>query len=215
MPPATSPLPGLPSNTFDGSPTRAAAPQCLAHPDWLYHTLTVSGPAETLAAFRERAAGAGVVPWVYDYDRLEEDWFHLLLAPPAHERGISAHGARLLARQLREAVWAQHEHAASMVGISRACPFDLHRLVPVPFAVLRLGDDHPDALAWLWENWGTTWALRHVAALALSRAERARLPPGQEGWRVGFWSADWSPWPALRRIQAGWPGLSFDCRASY
>jgi len=189
MPPATAPL---------------AGPQCLAHPDWLYHTLTVNGPAAALAAFREQAAGAGVVPWVYDYDAKEEDRFYLLLAPPAHTRGISAHGARLLARQLREAVWAEHEHAASLVGVSRACPFDLHRLVPVPFAILRLGPDHPDALAWLWENWGTTWSLRHVCALPV---------PG--AFRVGFWSADWSPWPALRRIQAGWPTLRFCCRIRY
>jgi hypothetical protein len=193
MPPATAPL-----------PVPLAGPQCLAHPDWLYHTLTASGPAAALAAFREQAAGAGVVPWVYDYDAMEEDWFYLLLAPPAHLRGISAHGARLLARQLREAVWAEHEHAASLVGVSRACPFDLHRLVPVPFAILRLGADHPDALAWLWENWGTTWALRHVSPLAM---------PGAFG--VGFWSADWSPWPALRRIQADWPSLRFHCRAHY
>jgi len=169
MPPATAPLP---------VPLAAplAGPQCLAHPDWLYHTLTASGPAAALAAFREQAAGAGVVPWVYDYDAMEEDWFYLLLAPPAHLRGISAHGARLLARQLREA----------------------------PFAILRLGADHPDALAWLWENWGTTWALRHVSPLAM---------PGAFG--VGFWSADWSPWPALRRIQADWPSLRFHCRAHY
>ena len=99
MPPASAPL------------AAAAGPQCLAHPDWLYHTLTVSGPAAALAAFRARAAGAGVVPWLYDYDHMEEDWFHRLLAPPAHQRGISTHGARVLARQLREAVWAEHEHA--------------------------------------------------------------------------------------------------------
>jgi hypothetical protein len=191
MPPASAPL------------AAAAGPQCLAHPDWLYHTLTVSGPAAALAAFRARAAGAGVVPWLYDYDHMEEDWFHRLLAPPAHQRGISTHGARVLARQLREAVWAEHEHAVSLVGVSRACPFDLHRLVPVPFAILRLGDDHPQALAWLWENWGTTWALRHV-----------RLLPA-DAFCVGFWSADWSPWPALRRIQADWPALNFRCRAHY
>jgi len=202
MPPATAPAP-LP------------APQCLAHPDWLHHTLTVSGPAATLAAFRDQAAGAGAVPWVLDYDHMEEDWFYLLLAPPAHQRGISAHGARLLARQLREAVWAQHEHAVSLVGVSRACPFDLHRLVPVPFAILRLGADHQEALAWLWENWGTTWTLRHVCTVAVPAAEQRRLDAGDAAFAVDFWSADWSPWPALRRIQANWPALRFCCRARY
>jgi hypothetical protein len=194
MPPATAPL-----------PTASPEPQCLAHPDWLHHTLTVSGPGPSLTAFRDQAAGAGVVPWVYDYDHMEEDWVYLLLAPPAHRRAISAHGARLLARQLREAVWAQHEHALSQVGVSRACPFDLHRLVPVPFAILRLGADHPQALAWLWENWGTTWTLRHVR----------QLPGATDEFCVDFWSADWSPWPALRRIQGDWPSLRFHCRARY
>jgi hypothetical protein len=138
----------------------------LPQPDWLPVTLTVTGPADHVAAFRQAAAGAGIIPWVFDYDRLEEDWFHLLMAPPAHLRAVSLPGARILARRLREAAWARHEAAISQVGISRACPFDLHRLVPVPFNILRLGDEDPRALAWLWENWGTTWPLRRVETVS-------------------------------------------------
>ena len=180
-----------------------APPLALPHPDWLQTTLTVTGPADAIAAFRAAAAGAGVVPWAADYDRLEEDWFHLLMAPPPRRRGISARGARILARQLREAAWARHEEAVSRVGVSRLCPFDLHALVSVPADILRLGEDHPLAIAWLWEHWGTTWPLRRVEALPT---------PGEAAFRVRFWSADWSPWPAFIGIRARWPELRLDVR---
>jgi hypothetical protein len=178
----------------------------LPQPDWLATTLTVTGPPGQLAAFRQKAAGAGVIPWVVDYDRLEEDWFHLLMAPPAHLRAVSLAGARILARRLREAAWARHEAAVSQVGISRACPFDLHRLVPVPFDILRVGDDDPRAIAWLWENWGTTWPLRRVEAVATT---------GDDTFQVRFCSADWVPWQAIRHLQAAWAPLRFAARASY
>jgi len=93
----------------------------LPQPDWLQTTLCITGPADTLAAFRAAAAGAGVVPWAMDYDRLEEDWFYLLMAPPPSRRAISAAGARILARRLREAAWARHEEALSRVATCR-CP---------------------------------------------------------------------------------------------
>jgi hypothetical protein len=178
----------------------------LPQPDWLAITLTVTGPADQIAAFRQAAAGAGFIPWVFDYDRLEEDWFHLLIAPPSHLRAVSLSGARILARQLREAAWARHEEAVSLVGISRACSFDLYRLLPVPFDILRLGDDDPRAIAWLWENWGTIWPLRRVEALATI---------GEDTFQVRFCSADWAPWQAIKRLQAGWPALRFGARASY
>ena len=187
----------------------------LPQPDWLAHELTVTGPADRLAAFRQAACGAGVVPWVFDYDRMEEDWFLLMMAPPAHRRGISAEGARILARQLRDLIWERHEWAVSQIGVSQACPFDLHALVPVPDGILRLGDDHPAALAWLWQHWGTTWMLRRVAELPIPATLQRRLADGQHATRVSFWAADWSPWPALRQISAQWPELGFDARAAY
>ena len=39
------------------------APLRLGHTDWLYHRLTISGPATEVTAFRQAAAGAGVIPW--------------------------------------------------------------------------------------------------------------------------------------------------------
>jgi hypothetical protein len=140
------------------------APLRLVHTDWLYHRLTIAGPQEEVAAFRAAARGAGIIPWHLDLDRIEEDCFHLLVSPPApRQRTLSLAGARIVAGQLRDAVGRRHDLAVARVGRSRACPFDLHALVPVPSVLLRLGPDDAASLAWLWEHWGTTQALRHVA----------------------------------------------------
>jgi hypothetical protein len=34
-------------------------------------------------------------------------------------------------------------------------------------------------------------------------------------FRVGFWSADWSPWQALARLRRAWPDLSLDLQPDY
>jgi hypothetical protein len=114
-----------------------------------------------VTAFRD---AAGVIPWHLDLDGIEEDCFYLLVSPPASQRRtLSLAGARIVAGQLRDAVGRRHDLAVARVGRSRACPFDLHALVPVPSVLLRLGPDDAASLAWLWEHWGTTQALRHVA----------------------------------------------------
>jgi len=66
------------------------APLRLAHPDWLHHRLLVAGPAADLATFRQAAAGAGTIPWQLDLDRMEEDLFHLLVAPPPRAGALTA-----------------------------------------------------------------------------------------------------------------------------
>jgi len=194
----------------------------LPNPDWLHHQLTISGPPEAVAAFKRAAGGAGIIPWHYDLDRMEEDFFHLLVAPPMPEGGgqtprqLSIAGARIFARQLREAVGYRHDVAVRAVGTSRACPFDLHALVPVPASVLALGPDEPQSLAWLWEHWGTTEALRYVTDesgdTAAGKSPRKAEP---EGWQLSFWSADWTPWRALHHLGLGWPVLRFACRPTY
>jgi len=193
----------------------ARSPLRLPHTDWLHHRLMVTGPTEPMADFRVAACGAGTIPWQLDGDRMAEDFFHLLAAPPPPQRRrLSLTGARELARQLREAVERRHAAATACVGHSRACPFDLHALVPVPADMLRLGPDHPDALAWLWVHWGTTDALRHVAVEPVP-ALRVPLPAGTESVRLSFWSADWTPWRALATVAARWPALRFDLRPTY
>ena len=188
----------------------------LANPDWLEHHLVVSGPAEEIARFRTAASGPGVIPWHADLDGAEEDFFHLLVAPPApHRRVLSAAGARIVAAELRNAMQRQRASAlAELARGGRACPFDLHALLPVPDGVLALGPDHADALAWLWAHWGTTRGLRRVEVVPAPRS-RVRLPegapsgPGQEALHLGFWSADWTPWRALARLTELWPTLRF------
>ena len=140
-------------------------------PDWLAHTLTVSGPTDAAAAFRRAAAGAGAIPWALDPDRMSEDLFHLLLTRECH---IGAQAARALARGYRDLASAHHDRVLAAVGHSRACPLDLHALLPVPPAILRLGPDEPASLRWLWRHWGTTRPLRRVVLLPGSADRRRR-----------------------------------------
>ena len=191
------------------------APLRLAHTDWLHHRLTISGLQAEMTAFRQRAAGAGIIPWHLDLDRLEEDFFHRLVAPPSPQnRTLSLAGARIVAGQLREAVAQRQELAVARVGRSQVCPFDLHTLLPVPEAVIQLGPDHPESLAWLWQHWGTTQALRHVTDIAAG-ADEIRRPAPAPAMQVRFWSADWTPWRALAQIAETWPALRFDTRPTY
>jgi hypothetical protein len=164
-----------------------------------------------MAQFAAAAAGPGEIPWHLDLDRMEEDWRLQLLAPPEGPPAISPAGARLLARRLRDAAGANQAALLARAGTDRRCPFDLHRLLPVPDALLRRGPEDAEARAWLWRRWGTLRALRQVRALPsgdgrLTRSARIELE---------FWSADWSPWQALRRLRRGWPLLIFDLRPDY
>ncbi|HYZ24993.1 MAG TPA: hypothetical protein VE690_22860 [Rhodopila sp.] len=79
--------------------------QALPHPDWLGQTVTFRGPADAILALKQTAAGSGLVPWIYDYDRREETFFLWLAAPQRGRRGLSIAAAHHLARQLREAEW--------------------------------------------------------------------------------------------------------------
>ena len=201
-----------------GAPASDADVLALPHPDWLRHHLAVTGDADLVTLFRHAAAGPGAIPWADDLAQGEEDWFHLLAAPPeGQRRTLSLHGARVLAGQLRDAVQRRRDRAvepAGRAGGGGACPLDLHRLLPVPAAVLRMGPGHPEARRWLWASWGTTWPLRHVAELPAPRAGRPRsAAPGL--LRLGFWSADWTPWPALLRLRRDWPALRFELRPRY
>jgi len=179
---------------------------------WQHTHLTATGPADAIAAFRAAAAGVGVIPWPLDRDRLAEDWFDLLAELPPQRRSLSVPACRSLARALAGAAARRHEAACTRVGRSKACPLDLHALVPVPPEILAAGAAAPAARLWLAENWGTS--------LALARVEEEAADPGEAGpsgpaFRVGFWSADWTPWQAFRTVAQRWPELSFALRPSY
>jgi hypothetical protein len=174
------------------------------HPDWLYHRMAVEGTEPEVARFCAVASGTGIIPWETDYARAEEDIFVRLMASPGRaRRGIGAAGARRMAGRLRETVERQHQRA--LAATARCCPFDLHALLPVPPDILALGADDDAARAWLWEHWGTSEALRHVAA----------LPSDPAALHVAFWSADWTPWRALRSLEREWPDLRFAVRPVY
>ncbi len=226
-------VPGKGAAPITGSANRSEHVSIyLPNTDWLHHRLSVTGPAEPLSAFRAAAAGSGTIPWTLDLDRMAEDWLHLLVSPPAlpgsltpQQRTLSVAGARIVASQLRDAVARRHELAVARVGRSQACPLDLHALVPVPDDVLRLGPDDPQALAWLWQHWGTTQALRRVTESCLTEDcltedrtatnKRRRPIGGEAASHLTFWSADWTPWRALADLEQRWPALRFAVRPTY
>ncbi len=103
---------------------------------------------------------------------------------------------------------------AERAAASRACAFCLHRLLPVPARLLRLGPDHPESRAWLWESWGTTQALRGVVELPVPGRGRPRPPDPGLFW-IGFWAVDWTPWRALLALRDRWPGLRLEMTPLY
>ena len=190
-------------------------PLVLGQPDWLFNELTVAGPAHALAALRSAARGTGVIPWERDYDVLEEDLFLLLVQQRDRETSLGSTSAHALARRIRTLA----EHAEQGAWQNRCSvqlvPFDLHALLPVPADVLGLGPDHPQTRRWLWTRWGTTRPLRRVDEPLAMSMTASRKPIEGDRWRVDFWSADWSPWLALRTLAAEWPQLQFRLRPVY
>ncbi len=174
--------------------------------DWLYHHLTVHGPAVANAAFAMAARGSGVIPWQLDLAAIEEDIFNLAASQPADVRHLSLPGCRILARQFRDRVEQRQARAALRVGSSRACPLDLQALLPVPSSILRLGPSHPDALAWLSEHWGLRDAPRRVILRDRPRIGR-RLPAGHAVLGYGFFTAGETPQAAIASLRARWPSL--------
>lgn len=84
----------------------------------------------------------------------------------------------------------------------------------MPITILRLGPDHPDALAWLWAHWGTTQALRHVATEA-KPGRRQSVSSDATMVAITFWSADWTSWRALATLQERWPALCLTATPRY
>lgn len=164
-----------------------------------------------MAGFAAAACGAGVIPWRLDCARIEEDVFNLAVTQPPEQRRLSVAGCRILARQFRARAEAHHDAAISLVGRSRACPLDLHLLLPVPGAILELGPSHPAARAWLTAHWGISDRLRHVIERPDATAGR-RLPHGHSVAGYGFFTAGETPHAAVAGLAARWPALRFVLR---
>jgi len=175
---------------------------------WLYHHLTITGPADRVAAFAEAARGSGIVPWRVDGARIEEDIFNLAASQPKEIRALTIEGCRILARQFRERVEARGARAAGLVGVSRACPFDLYALLPVPADIMTYELTHPKAQAWLREHWGLTDAPRQVVLRPQATAGK-RLPAGHTVLGYGFFTGGDTPQAAVAKIAAAWPDLRF------
>ena len=190
------------------SALQSVAPATQAGPDWLYHHLTVSGPADTVTAFASAARGPGITPWRLDLPDIEETVFTLAVAQPAECRNLSIEGCRILARQFRDKVEARQARAAALMATSLACPFDLHRLLPVPASILLLGPNHPDARAWLAAHWGITDRLRQVSLRENATTGR-RLPRRHRVIGFGFFTDGETPTAAITHLATRWPGLRF------
>jgi hypothetical protein len=191
-----------PAETDDGG--RSDAPLALADTDWLRNVLTVSGPAAVVARFRAAARGTSAVPWHLDLDHEEAR----LYAPMAGQGAA----ARALARELREVIAARHDRVLARWHEPGGCPLDLHRLIPIPGAILALGEDAPEARRWLWAHWGTTLPLRQVRLHDEQPDRRLRRSARMI---YEFRSADWTPWQALRRLRFDWSHLVFAVQPCY
>jgi hypothetical protein len=190
------------------SVTRAGMLTRSSAPDWLYHHLTISGPAEPVAAFAATARGSGITPWQLDSSRVEEDVFNLAISQPARQRNLTVEGCRILARQFRERVEMRQARAAALVGHSLACPFDLHALLPVPESILHLGPTDPAALSWLATHWGVTDRLRQVVVRDNASTGR-RLKRGHAVIGYGFFTDGETPHAAVGHFEKRWPALRF------
>jgi hypothetical protein len=217
--PAAKPSPPAPEPAFPkpkakprgrrpASVTRAATPAPGTGPDWLYHHLTISGPAEIVENFAVAARGSGITPWQLDFAAIEEDVFVRAVAQPASHRNLTVEGCRILARQFRERVEMRQARAAELVGQSFACPFDLHALLPVPATILQLGPAHPDALSWLSAHWGVTDRLRQVVVRDNASTGR-RLKRSHAVIGYGFFTDGETPHAAIGQFEKRWPALRF------
>jgi hypothetical protein len=134
VPVAPSPLPDPEEQLRKRRGRRAAArihpaSPVAPTPQWLYHHLTISGPAETVAAFAVAARGSGVVPWQLDFAAIEEAVFIRAVAQPAGRRNLTIEGCRILARQFREKIEARQARATeSTRGRGRRCSGAVTRL---------------------------------------------------------------------------------------
>ncbi len=165
-----------------------------SEPIWLACRLTLDGAPGRLAAFASAATGSASLPWPLDADEEERR----LLAPMA---AIGA-DARALAAELREAVVARAEQAAAACR-QGTYPLDLHRLLPVPAALLRAGPADPASRAWRRRHWGTPQPLR-----------QARLKARARRLVYECYAAEAAPEPAVARLRRNWPELAMTLQSS-
>jgi len=171
---------------FRAAPARASARSTSV---WLYHYLTLKGPADDLLAFAAAAQGPGIIPWAIDGAAIEEDIFIRAVSQPGSRRSLSVAGCRILARQFRDRIEAREARARGLIGVSRACLFDLQVLVPIPATILSLGHDHSTTLFWMARHWGITDLPQRVI-LRPDAGPGRRQKAGYGVIGYGFFTAD-------------------------
>jgi hypothetical protein len=189
-----------------------------AHDDWIGARLVVEGKsgdanlAIELTRFQMAVRGPGTIPWAIDYDALEEEWLRRLLSANL-DPVRSVRSLRGMAKKARDHV--EHEYEPLRLALIDAargrdlddrqaalqarCALDLQSVIPIPPDILSLGEEHPAAARWLWENWGTTAALRRVVC----------HQPAPTRLLYTFFAANWTPWRAFARIASEFPTLDF------
>ncbi len=110
--------------------------------------------------------------------------FNLAAAQPPHRRNLTMAGCRILARQFRERIEARQDRAMARLGHSRACPLDLHTLLPIPGALLQLGERDLAARAWRAAHWGTERLWQVVERPKPSTGRRRRIRPVKAAYPV-------------------------------
>ena len=96
----------------------------------------------------------------------------------------------------------------ALIGRSRACPFDLHVLLPIPADILRRGPTDPESLDWLARHWGTRDDLRKFVERP-NPSIGPRLPADHTVLDYGFFTSGDTPHAAINQIGASWPTLRF------
>ena len=193
-------------------PAATPDPESSSEPAWRYHHLTITGVAAKVEDFAVTARGAGIIPWRFETAAMEEDVFNLAASQPPHLRSLTIDGCRLLARQLRDRVEARAAKAVVLSETSKACPFDLHTLLPVPEAILRLGPSASASVAWMEEHWGLSGRLHQVATRPDAKpGKRLRKDEACLGFGFFAWAA--TPRTAMTQIAARWPDLHFVLQA--
>lgn len=175
---------------------------------WISHQLNVQGPVPALRSFEEAARGPGLIPWVFDTQRQEEDLFALLARVPVAQRGLSVRECHALARQLAQSAARARVQDMARRADGLSCPLDLNRLLPVPHTLLEAGETDPKALAWLRQHWGVASSLRRVTRRNNSGHHPAALK-GQGRAEWSFYSLGGSPDAAIIHCQQRWRDLTF------
>ena len=173
-------------------------------------------PAGAGGGARTAAAGAGVIPWQLDLDRLAEDLFLLLAARHRRSRAASASPAHASLPANCATPWPaatrwRSPGSAAAGPVRSTCTRCCRCRRPCCAAVRTIRRR--------WPGSGPTGAPPRRCAMSAPSTRRSRTirrrSPGEAVFRVTFWSADWTPWRALAALAAQWPALRFALRPRY